>query len=830
MQNKTQKVLTFSVPVKALDGSAGWRAAANESSTGGTKFTAGLSGVNFQVGRGGYMTIQDVPCAFTGYYLQDAYAVTVNFAVSGNTASTFYFYNGATVQCQANDVFASPVSIGNALSVNHNGIIKLNGYSQTTITSFSTAKRDGGDSALYFPRIQSSSKAQIVLQGDQQVDGGVLRFLLQDYAGFCWNPSDGKTVILSTEAQTTKGDLGVLNGTMKLVDGATFTQMDTLTVGATGILDIEEGSGAGFCAKKLVLQEGASLVLGKDVALTVDAATLGMTPLTAGKSYCGSDGPAGMTRLDNITGAGYVTVRIPLEPTSTALWDAGAGSDTSIGTAANWQGDVVPDLTSGGTLAQFAEGSAVLVNRDVWLNGLDVTMNSGDFAINGNGGCGMALYGHGIDIVAGTSARAVTVSVPLDIGQSQTWKVSGTGDKLCFTGGLTGLPSAVATLSGYGAVGLEGSATYAGEVRVSQSGSVGASRFVLANADLAGSLTIQTASTTFSDFYSNGDRSAAASRSSIVRGKTMLNAGGLYLRFQGLMTFAGGLSLAGPVYLCENGRYVITNAPISATQAVTWFSDSATTTELWAEDNWINLILYNGARVFCNTPGALNGHGGLILGTNAFDMDRRGSLWMTGDQSVASFTTYVARHGSRGEEITGEGLATLTTADATDRDHYAIFKGGASYRQTGTGHARFFKSSTSTGTVEVVAGTLTFENATNGLYRCVVGQKDYEIASEGGSWSNAVSIAVGGGDAPATVRVLHNGTFGRSAKISIGTNGTLHLAAGVVEKVGSLIVNGVDVGAGLYGSPTSSAMNKLDCITGDGILRVGRVGLVMMFW
>lgn len=810
--NSAAADLTFDLPVavtyyKVCQQGADW--------SNSTVFKKGFSAGDWRAGGTGALVFKETPIKVTGILLQDQWASWLHFSAPSNQVKSMRAYWGANMYLEVPDAIVGEISIGHTDTADRQPTLYLCDCDQRTITSFVTTCPA---SLQYFPVVTSTGKAVIYLSGSSQKSQTcVAKFTGK--AGLCWAPAEAETIDFKYATHTTAGELTVSNGTMIVSDGASFSSLSKLTVADGAVFEVTSVAEKALVSEVMEIHENGTLRLASEVK--AKAKSMRIRRSDGSLEFVAGDTTLTKSNCDFIDGEGSLYVELPATPTATATWDAG-GADDHLRTAANWNPDVVPDLTSGGTKAVFIGGTSVTVDEQARLHGLEIKSTSGDFAFWGDKA--LKLFASGISLSAGASSRQLAFEAPVEIGQNQSWTLQGAADSLAIRSGLTGASDVELTVSGGAMLAIEDcETTFTGNLISPTTG-----RVVLKNADVGGNLTLSNGSVALYDYASNESAASADSRSSIIRGELCFK-GGNNVYCRGRLVLAGGVRQDNAVYLKGGvGTIVITNKPNAAASVRAWFVDNSTTTELWAPGNLLNFTLYNNAKVRCKVAGALNGAGSLDLGISAFDSDRRGWFYMDGDQGISTLTTYVARHGSCGQEIFSDGHAVLTTADSSDKTHYVIFKGGASYRQTGAGSVVFCKASTSTGTVDVVAGTLTFGNATNGTYRCIVEQKDYAIASEGGSWTNAARVTVGGGDSAALVRILHDKTFGRETAVEIAQNGGVYLADGVVEKVRSLSIDGQPMGGGNWGSPTSSAYHKSSRFSGNGILRVKGGGIVVV--
>ena len=103
---------------------------------------------------------------------------------------------------------------------------------------------------------------------------------------------------------TAGGAIAVTNGTVRLAEGASFTGLQRLDVGATGTFKVESGSGAGFVCVALDIASGGKLDLAAGVRLNFTEAKAGGQALAAG-TYTAAD-------ADWIDGDGKVVVGAPM--------------------------------------------------------------------------------------------------------------------------------------------------------------------------------------------------------------------------------------------------------------------------------------------------------------------------------------------------------------------------------------------------------------------------------------------------------------------------------------------------------------------------------------
>ena len=102
------------------------------------------------------------------------------------------------------------------------------------------------------------------------------------------------------------GGLKVANGTLRLVEGASFTGLKLVSVGAGGTFQVASGSGAGFFCSRLDVATGGQLDLGADVTVQFQSVYVNGTRLPVG-TYARTAAD-GATAVDWIAGDGCVTI------------------------------------------------------------------------------------------------------------------------------------------------------------------------------------------------------------------------------------------------------------------------------------------------------------------------------------------------------------------------------------------------------------------------------------------------------------------------------------------------------------------------------------------
>ncbi|HOE60441.1 MAG TPA: hypothetical protein PK576_02240 [Kiritimatiellia bacterium] len=201
-----------------------------------------------------------------------------------------------------------------------------------------------------------------------------------------------------------------------------------------------------------------------------------------------------------------------------------------------------------------------------------------------------------------------------------------------------------------------------------------------------------------------------------------------------------------------------------------------------------------------------------------------------GDVSAANGGTIFGASGSK--LVLTDAIPCQGTSNA-DTGIMPVFGGAASVERAGAGTNTFRRANISTGEVSVVAGRLVFAAAGDqwDFWQKVnnVWTRYPQTSATAGTWAGKKATVSGG-----ELVIGHSYAFPKDAEFYL-EGGTLELASGVVQQIGSLWLkkNGdwVKCKDGFYGSATNLSVppeNRLALITGDGTLLAGRVGLAII--
>lgn len=257
------------------------------------------------------------------------------------------------------------------------------------------------------------------------------KFVLNDNGGsmgLVWNPADNYSLTILGGTSTMSGAL-VVNGGNVVLQGGTFSKVSALEVNNAGRLEIGADAVITPSDIKVSVAADAHLSLSEGRVMQVAEFTYGGTRAAGGKYYQGAAGTqAGAVVVAQIEGAGCIYVPQKEVETEQATWDAG-GADTLVTTAANWQDDVLPDLTKGGLLATFgAAGQCATVPSEVSFKGLVMSATEkGEDAVTNVfslSGTGLAnLLSEGVQFLAPNvgEAHVYNFALPLNLQADQAW-------------------------------------------------------------------------------------------------------------------------------------------------------------------------------------------------------------------------------------------------------------------------------------------------------------------------------------------------------------------------------------------------------------------------
>lgn len=698
---------------------------------------------------------------------------------------------------------------------------------------------DGGDLREYgvanhVHAISSDVAAQLHFIGTPKSDSIVFTGRFAGQAGLAFEPSgSGYEFVCSGGCSDTTGSLGVMNGTVRLTDGAAFTDLSSVVVADGGCLRLEEG--ASIRAQSIEVAEGSVLALSGDSILRTGALMVNGNSIGTG-CYRGEDW---------IEGDGVVLVGDFSTPV-TAVWTGAKGTDWLD--PENWQAESVPDLTNGLALIRIVGGTGMTLpnDRQYAISGIELVAGVSEFVfasaegakplmLTGDSSFGSSMgtneWGWAVYLAEGqawsvANGGVLAVKAPISGPRTSSFVKTGTGrmDLLCenfFAGDFTA-PDSFVWVCATNALGAAG-----GKVHVDMPNNVTQFRFVnpqsqVREIEIDCSSASQPATFFVCDSY-RGDRMVFRGRVSSVNSSAAmtLNVG------SGEVEFLDGVTCRGLLTLYGSGTVRIKGDVLYNRDRFT-FKDHTTTLELHVPANRLNGNMGNmkgQGKIIACVPYALDATttpirvstdayqpSGLCIG-KIFTIDLNGF-----DQALGNLDS------REGGIVTSARPATFhlvanqdfPSYDASyyDRVGKATFTGAANFSKEGVNPHWLMAESSSTGRVEVTAGTLTLASGEGGDVTLATG---VTYPRSTGAWPLAsAAVAKGSG----VLVIEHSAAIGRKTDVCVEGDGVVELASGVNQRCHALYFDGKEQDPGTWGSPESAAAHKSSRFAGTGVLTV----------
>lgn len=235
---------------------------------------------------------------------------------------------------------------------------------------------------------------------------------------------------IASGASTMTGALTVNRGRLSIEGTATFANVPKITVNESGVFScMSTGTTPLKSLKQIELSEEATFNVGEGIEISLDSFLVDGKPPRAFGWFTGSDNEnpveGDQKSIPQIKGKGRIY--IPFQGSATeATWDGGAGeNDTLVTTAANWDGDTLPDF-SGGLTATFATGGKVATFTSVSsLDAINFSAEEG-FTLNAQDENAKVVLANGIAVAENSGETVVTntLDVPIHMTGEQSWQVA----------------------------------------------------------------------------------------------------------------------------------------------------------------------------------------------------------------------------------------------------------------------------------------------------------------------------------------------------------------------------------------------------------------------
>ena len=774
---------------------------------------------------------------------------TLTLGAASNSWSHFLASGAGTVRC----------NVVNALDPNHyHGLggsndsvtmLDLNGYDQTVpvvrLSTYSSWVRTATEGSSYYQRIISDRPATLTMTRTTTTGAqdAVVPYKFEG-AVTLRHAGEGLYKIVNT-ASTSTGRVEVTAGTVAFDWGASWAGDVDVTGGAVQFLGTSHLSPR----SRVSVSGTGKLYIGENMVLECAALTLGGESKGIGTYSAATDG-------EWIDGPGSISIPPAFSPGGRFVW-TGATGNGSLRDGGNWEGGTAPRLTGGDTLVfknDAAGNVATVASGNVAAYGIEFE-TGGDFALDlgtgelylGPGGITTRLAEGANGVPTNTVTAAMHVSFP----QDGDWTVAGgTALRLAgsMAGGLIGHPQH--KIVGDGALILEGD----NEALLEPLKIVCPTR-VLSPYGLGSALrttaisnTLKFAEAGLTNYtpitlrVKNISNEADSFTDSMYDPLVMKGAVGWltasYVQFYVGMHYAfdGGFGPKGsPVFVNPaNAELYITNAPIkmsaSGSSAYVVLRSNITTHLGATGGNWSYLA--SGMLLVCEAEDALysagNAYGCVQPSSDIYSYDG-GTIDLNGfDQRVQRLARYGigASHPAVTKTsalVTPPGtirsakpaLFRIVRATGVEGPYPVVFADKAGLEQAGGATNQIVRRLSSTvGPLKVSAGEL--------------------VLKWGAGFTNVEDVVVSGGRLLVAADSVAN-AFGKGkvtkANVAISGNGVLELESGLAYAA-SLTVDGVARGSGFYGAaacadPRVPAANRLSCMAGGGVLRVGKIGTLM---
>lgn len=276
---------------------------------------------------------------------------------------------------------------------------------------------------------------------------------------------------IASGASTMTGSLTVNRGRLLIEGTATFANVPKITVNESGVFSCTStGTTPLKSLKHIELSEEATFNIGEGIEISLDSFLVdGKAPKVYGW-FTGADNESPVEgdqkTLTQLKGTGRIY--IPFQGAeSEATWDGGAGeSDTLVTTAANWDGDTLPDFT-GGLTATFASGGKVATFTSVSsLDAINFSAEEG-FTLNAQDENAKVVLANGIAVAENSGETVVTntLDVPLHMTGEQNWQTPA-NTVLEIRKPITSETSTLFILGGRGSYDIYSTNTFSGSVKL----------------------------------------------------------------------------------------------------------------------------------------------------------------------------------------------------------------------------------------------------------------------------------------------------------------------------------------------------------------------------
>ena len=728
---------------------------------------------------------------------------TLNICTSNPQSGLTFYFDGTNETAPQCFEYTLSGTYAYDLTLKNSAIIETNGISGS------------------WHSISSKFGYQLVFSGTPLVDPMVFSGKFINSAGLNWSPDSAeKTFICSNGVSTTTGKMTATKGTLRLVDGASFTQLGEVVVKAGATFEVADVPSQAFYATQLTLDDAtAKLKLSEGVRLTFNAAALAGAAMAPG--VYSADGADGTRTAAWIEGAG--TVEVKTGPANSDTWVGGDAGGDAMSLGGNWQKGTAPDFATGDLFATFAGGgTSATLTGVAKFDGIALKNTVGDsFSFAAGAGASAELGASGLTVADATAATTWTMGWPLVVSEDQSWVV-GANNTLTLASGFSG--DKALTLENAGKIVLAGTSTHSGTLAIN----TGSYDVTADNAFGASSRTVSfdhkvvrytfsgthvQSSPFYSKSYVDGEPSAAfmtfaENSDTTFDGKIQWVADAKMNVAKGAkVTFRKGLqsdnsAVHGYLYLVGSGSLVVKDVACSLAESIMVRSGSSVTTDLQVANCKIGhgawCELYGGG-LFTRVENSITDGQRLRLGSITWDLCGK-------NQRIGLLATSETGTKIKSDEpsvLTVNSSTSDTAQGGVNRVNNAEFVGKVSLVKDGSANHAIGATSLHEGSVTVKKGLLRM--------------------TSGGKWPNCDAVTVSGG----TLELENAQAFGSNAVWSVASSASVVLDNAGTNACEKLYVDGKRKGGGVYGAVGSGAPREVSWITGTGFLQVAEHGLIL---
>lgn len=669
----------------------------------------------------------------------------------------------------------------------------------------------------------NATAASTVTLGSEVENTGVAQkttaYVLGGQLTLVYSPrNDDSTWSIESGASTMTGSLTVQKGIMSVGGTATFANVPKIVVAAGAAFSCTStGTTPLKSLKQLDLGTDSAFTLGGGIEVVLDSYSVdGKVAAVPEGWYTGVDNPnpksGDKQTITMLKGTGRIY--IPYQGSSSeAIWNGGAGDDTSVRTDANWEGGSVPNL-EGGLTATFATGGSTATFPDaVTLEKIVLNRATGFTLAAGSDAASVSLAS-GMEIAAPMDDTPVTnvVSVPVNLSAVQTW-LTPAKTVLELRAPISSEGPTAFDLSGAGTYAYYGTNTFTGSLYLTN----GVHRVYTDTGAFGAANPGNTV-----DFRSSLGASLWLGGTKIEKNFNLTKPSG---NNAGGMSFAAGTTNEFAGYFSAGANWT----PGGSSRIV--FSGGGTISSYFRPD-------VGGTYVFTGKPMSI-GTGYMLKSTHIFQVASNAVTDITMNQSTDLWllvpNAFKNRPDLTQDAATGADNDAIVHLDGNDQEfgHLKLNNQYGWFETPKDKPARLSFKQTSNTALRTTAfrGPISLEILGTGANAVSITDavsatggdlsiKDVTLAIGGsGSFASVTNVSASG--ASTILSVAHGQPFARRANLALDGGAKVDVPAGVVLRVGELRVNG-ELLCGEFTSETHP-----DIVSGEGKVRTSGMGMIL---